>query len=131
MNSNEEALTRFYTAFATLDADTMAACYAEHATFDHTAFSLKGRRADWRFEFKDERADDSSGHMHWEAHYRFSVSNRLVHNITGANFTFTPQSLIASHTNHFDFWHWSRQAWVMAAGHRFSRSGYGCKPASH
>lgn len=128
MNLNTQTLTRFYTAFAALDADTMAACYAEDATFDDPAFSLKGRhevggmwrmlcaatltknREDWRLEFKDVRADDSTGHVHWEAYYRFTVSNRLVHNIIEADFTFTPEGLIASHTDRFDFWRWSRQA---------------------
>ncbi|MEY4099234.1 MAG: hypothetical protein RL300_405 [Pseudomonadota bacterium] len=136
MNSNQQTLTRLYTAFATLDADTMASCYAEDAMFDDPAFSLKGRREisgmwhmlcaatlaknrdDWRLEFSDVRADDGSGHVHWEAHYRFSVSNRLVHNIVEADFTFTPDGLIASHSDRFDFWRWSRQAlgyggWVL------------------
>ncbi|MDP2677748.1 MAG: nuclear transport factor 2 family protein [Rhodoferax sp.] len=136
MNANEHTLTRFYTAFAALDADTMASCYAANATFEDPAFSLKGRREisgmwhmlcaatlaknreDWRLEFRDVRADHSSGHLHWEAHYRFSVSNRLVHNRIEADFTFTPDGLIASHTDRFDFWRWSRQAlglggWVL------------------
>ncbi|OGB52632.1 MAG: ketosteroid isomerase [Burkholderiales bacterium RIFOXYD12_FULL_59_19] len=136
MNANEHTLTRFYTAFAALDADTMASCYAANATFEDPAFSLKGRREisgmwhmlcaatlaknreDWRLEFRDVRADHSSGHVHWEAHYRFSVSNRLVHNRIEADFTFTPDGLIASHTDRFDFWRWSRQAlglggWVL------------------
>lgn len=136
MNSNEHTLTRFYTAFAALDADTMASCYAANATFEDPAFSLKGRREisgmwhmlcaatlaknreDWRLEFRDVRADHSSGHVHWEAHYRFSVSNRPVHNRIEADFTFTPDGLIASHTDRFNFWRWSRQAlglggWVL------------------
>ncbi|MDO8318272.1 nuclear transport factor 2 family protein [Rhodoferax sp.] len=136
MNANEHTLTRFYTAFAALDADTMASCYAANATFEDPAFSLKGQRKisgmwhmlcaatlaknreDWRLEFRDVRADHSSGHVHWEAHYRFSVSNRLVHNRIEADFTFTPDGLIASHTDRFDFWRWSRQAlglggWVL------------------
>jgi hypothetical protein len=136
MNSNKETLTRFYTAFAALDADTMASCYSEQASFEDPAFSLKGKREiagmwhmlcaatlaknreNWRLEFSDVRTDDTSGHVHWEAHYRFSVSNRPVHNIIEADFTFTPEGLIASHTDRFDFWRWSRQAlglggWVL------------------
>jgi hypothetical protein len=128
MNSNTQTLERFYTAFAALDADTMAACYAEDASFDDPAFSLRGQRdisamwhmlceatqvknrVDWRLDFKDVTADAATGHVHWEAHYRFSVSNRLVHNIIEADFTFNPDGLIASHKDHFDFWRWSRQA---------------------
>jgi hypothetical protein len=144
MNSNEETLSRFYSAFAALDADTMAACYAADATFDDPAFSLKGKRdiagmwhmlcaatlaknrENWRLEFGDVRADDRSGHVHWEAHYRFSVSNRPVHNIIEADFTFTPEGLIASHSDRFDFWRWSRQAlgmggWVLGWAPFFQR----------
>ncbi len=136
MHPNEQTLIRFYTAFAALDADTMARCYADDATFDDPAFSLKGRREiggmwqmlcaatrgkgrqDWRLDFKDVRADASTGHAHWEAHYRFSATKRLVHNIIEADFTFTPEGLIASHKDSFDFWRWSRQAlgmggWVL------------------
>jgi hypothetical protein len=128
MNTNEKTLTKFYTAFAVLDADAMANCYAEDATFDDPAFSLKGKRnvagmwhmlcaatrarnrQDWRLEFKDVKADSNTGQVHWEAHYRFSVSNRLIHNIIEASFTFTPEGLIATHKDTFDFWRWSRQA---------------------
>jgi hypothetical protein len=136
MNPNTQTLHRFYTAFAALDADTMATCYAEDATFEDPAFSLKGQRevggmwrmlcgatkarnrTDWKLEFRDIQADGTTGHAHWEAYYRFSASNRLVHNIVEANFTFTPEGLIASHTDRFDFWRWSRQAlgfggWVL------------------
>lgn len=127
-NTNAQTLTRFYTAFAALDADTMARCYAEDVAFDDPAFSLKGRREAggmwhmlcaaiqakgrdvWLLEFRDLHADASSGHAHWEAHYRFSATGRLVHNIIEAQFTFNPDGLIATHRDHFDFWRWSRQA---------------------
>ncbi|PZQ55972.1 MAG: ketosteroid isomerase, partial [Variovorax paradoxus] len=41
---NALTIRRFYDAFAALDGDTMAACYAEDAAFDDEAFSLRGRR---------------------------------------------------------------------------------------
>ena len=128
MHSNGQTVTRFYTAFAALDADTMAACYAADATFDDPAFSLRGQdevsgmwhmlteatkgkgRQDWRLEFRDVSADGVHGRAHWEAHYRFSVTGRVVHNIIDAEFTFTPEGLIATHRDRFDFWRWSRQA---------------------
>jgi hypothetical protein len=144
MHPNEQTLTRFYTAFAALDADTMASCYAEDATFTDPAFSLFNRRdiggmwhmlcaatqaknrQDWRLEFRDVQADNTAGRAHWEAHYRFSVSNRLVHNIIEAEFTFNPEGLIASHKDSFDFWRWSRQAlgmggWVLGWSERFRK----------
>lgn len=128
MHTNAQTLTRFYTAFAALDADTMAACYADDATFNDPVFSLQGRaqaggmwrmlcaatrakgRADWKLEFSDIQADATSGRAHWEAHYRFSATGRLVHNRIDAEFTFAPDGRIATHRDRFSFWHWSRQA---------------------
>ena len=128
MNTNEHTITQLYTAFAALDADTMASCYAEDAIFDDPAFTLKGReevagmwrmlctatqdkgRNDWRLEFSDVQAGTDSGSAHWEAHYRFSATKRMVHNIINAAFTFTPDGLIASHRDTFNFWRWSVQA---------------------
>ena len=128
MHANEQTLTRFYTAFADLDADTMATCYAEDAIFDDPGFSLKGRREvagmwrmlcaaalgngrqDWKLTFREIKADEHRGRAVWEAHYQFSATKRQVHNIIGSDFTFTPEGLIATQRDHFDFWRWSRQA---------------------
>ena len=128
MHPNTQTLNKLYTAFAALDADTMASCYAPDATFDDPAFSLKGQREvagmwrmlctatqgqgrdAWKLEFNNVHADATTGHVHWEAHYRFSASRRLVHNLIDAEFTFTPQGLIASHRDDFNFWRWSVQA---------------------
>lgn len=128
MNRNEQTITRFYTAFAALDADTMAACYADDATFDDPGFSLKGRREvggmwrmlcaaaagngrqDWKLVFRDISATDTHGRAVWEAHYQFSATKRRVHNIIGSEFVFTPEGLITHQRDHFDFWRWSRQA---------------------
>jgi hypothetical protein len=132
MHTNDQTIQRFYTAFAALDADTMAACYAPDATFEDPAFSLRGvrevggmwrmlcdatkgkGRQDWRLDFSGVQADAQRGQAHWEAHYRFSVTKRIVHNIIDAEFTFTPEGLIATHHDRFDFWRWSRQALGMA-----------------
>jgi ketosteroid isomerase-like protein len=43
MHVNQQTLERFYSAFARLDADAMAACYAEEAAFDDEVFSLRGK----------------------------------------------------------------------------------------
>lgn len=128
MNANAQILTKFYTAFAALDADTMASCYATDVVFDDPVFSLRGRRQAagmwhmlcaatqahgrdaWQLVFSNIVADASSGRAHWEAHYRFSASGRLVHNVIDARFTFKPDGLIATQRDQFDFWRWSRQA---------------------
>lgn len=128
MHPNAQTLQTFYAAFAQLDADTMASCYAPDAQFDDEAFSLRGRdevagmwrmlceatkakgRDVWRLEATGIEADATSGQAHWEAWYRFSATGRLVHNVIDGTFEFNPQGLITRHRDRFNFWAWSRQA---------------------
>jgi ketosteroid isomerase-like protein len=128
MNGNEATINDFYSAFARLDPDAMAACYADEAAFDDEVFSLRGKRevmgmwrmlceatrakgADvWTLRFSDVKADGSKGQAHWDAHYRFSTTGRIVDNSVDAQFGFDPQGRIARHHDSFDFWRWSRQA---------------------
>lgn len=127
MHPNAELLTRFYTAFAALDDAAMATCYAPDARFRDEVFELDGRdevaamwgmlcaatRAKgldaWSLDFRDIVADERSGRAHWEAHYRFSATGRLVHNRIDGEFEFR-DGLIVAHHDRFDFWRWSRQA---------------------
>jgi hypothetical protein len=117
-------IEKLYAAFAKLDADAMAACYAPDAAFDDEAFSLRGRaqigamwamlcdavktqgRDVWKLEFS--AVTDRSAH--WEATYRFSATGRLVHNIIDAEFESDSAGLITRHRDRFDFWRWTRQA---------------------
>jgi ketosteroid isomerase-like protein len=126
--ANAQTIERFYQAFSRLDGPAMAACYASDASFDDEAFSLRGRRqvggmwrmlcdatrakgADvWRLTWRDVHADDTSGQAHWDAHYRFSATGRLVDNSIDSRFSFTPDGLIATQRDTFAFWTWSRQA---------------------
>ena len=128
MHPNQQTLEKFYNAFARLDADTMAQCYASDAAFDDEAFSLRGHaqvtgmwhmlcevtkakgRDVWKLTYSDIQADANIGQAHWEAHYRFSATGRMVHNVIDGRFTFDPQGLISTHRDRFDFWAWSRQA---------------------
>jgi hypothetical protein len=127
MHPNHALITRFYGAFAVLDAEAMAACYAEDVAFDDPVFCLRGRREaagmwamlctavkgrardDWRLEFSRVEADDRRGRAHWEPRYRFSATGRMVHNIIDAEFEFR-DGLIVRHHDRFGFWRWSRQA---------------------
>ena len=117
-----DLLERFYTAFAKRDAATMAACYADDATFSDPVFPdldathvrgmwrmLCERGADLQLEHSGIEADDTTGKAHWEARYTFSATGRKVHNIIDASFTFR-DGKITSHKDAFDFWRWSRQA---------------------
>lgn len=128
MDVQRQTIERLYQAFARLDTDTMADCYAADATFDDEVFSLKGRREvmgmwtmlcdavrakgqdDWRLEWSGVQAEGSGGRAHWDAWYRFSATGRMVHNRIDATFRFAPDGRIAIHRDRFDFWRWSRQA---------------------
>ncbi len=128
MYPNKITLENFYTAFARLDSQAMAACYAPDTVFDDEAFSLRGheqvtgmwhmlcdatkaRGMDaWRLSFGGIESDERTGKAHWEAWYRFGATGRLVHNRIDAQFEFNEQGLICRHRDRFDFWAWSRQA---------------------
>lgn len=128
MSNNEPTIRRFYDAFAKLDADTMAACYAPGAVFEDEVFSLRGAREVggmwkmlcaatrakgaevWKLTYRDVEADAASGQAHWDAHYRFSATGRMVDNSIDSRMTFTPEGFIATHRDTFAFWRWARQA---------------------
>jgi hypothetical protein len=61
-------------------------------------------------QYRDVQAGDSDGRAHWDAHYRFSATGRLVDNSIDASFEFDAAGRIARHLDRFDFWRWSRQA---------------------
>jgi SnoaL-like domain len=125
---NQATIERFYAAFAQLDHATMQACYAPGAHFQDEAFDLNGPeeiggmwrmlcqatmakgRADWKLDASQIEATATTGSAHWDAHYRFSATNRLVLNRIDATFEFDDQGLITRHHDRFNFWSWSRQA---------------------
>jgi hypothetical protein len=117
-------IEKLYAAFAKLDSDAMAACYAPDAQFDDEAFSLKGRaqigamwtmlcdavKAKGRDVWKLEVSAITDRSAHWEPTYNFSATGRTVHNIIDAEFEFNAAGLIVRQRDRFDFWRWSRQA---------------------
>lgn len=121
---SRSTIEKLYAAFAKLDADTMAACYAPDASFDDEAFSLRGRarigamwamlceavKAKGRDVWQLEVSAITERSAHWEPRYRFSASGRMVHNIIDAEFDFDAAGLITRHRDRFDFWRWARQA---------------------
>lgn len=122
--SHAQTIESFYRAFGHLDGEAMERCYAENAHFEDAAFNLDGRRqigGMWRMLTEATRAkgrdvwridysDITDSSAHWEAHYRFSKTGRMVHNIIDAKFEFDSGGLIVRHRDQFDFWRWSRQA---------------------
>lgn len=123
MNPNEQLTLKFYTAFANADAKTMCECYHPNIQFQDPAFGiLKGNDAcqmwkmlmekskgNIKIEFSDIKADEYSGTATWIATYNFSKTNRKVINEVHAQFQFH-NGLIIKHTDHFDIWRWSKQA---------------------
>ncbi len=122
MHPNEALIRKFYTAFQQKDFLTMQSCYHPEASFSDPVFQdlsaaevkamwqmlLTGSK-DLRVEFSNAAAGDSSGSCHWEAWYTFSRTGRPVHNIIDATMEFR-DGLIWRHTDHFNFYRWSRQA---------------------
>jgi ketosteroid isomerase-like protein len=121
MHPHAELIERLYAAFARRDAVAMAECYAPEAQFRDPIFDLAGpdvaamwqmfceRGRDLVLTWSDVRADDAGGAAHWEPRYTFSVTGRPVHNRIDSRFTFR-DGKIATHTDTFDLWRWSRMA---------------------
>ena len=122
MNANEQLIQRFYSAFQKRDAAGMVACYDPQVQFSDPVFTnLKGARAaamwtmlcergkDLKIEFRDVRADDTTGSAHWDAWYSFSGTGRQVHNSIDASFEFR-DGRIMRHSDRFDLYRWARQA---------------------
>ena len=121
---SQARIQAFYDAFRRLDAETMRAAYAEHAVFSDPAFDQQGRdrigsmwnlltdavRAKGQDVWRLDLSQVTDRSAHWEPHYRFSATGRIVHNVIDAEFVFDAQGLIAEHRDRFDFWRWSRQA---------------------
>ena len=126
--ASRTTLTRFYNAFAHLDPDTMALCYAPDVGFQDEIFTLQGSdqvmamwrmlcasakasgRADWKLNYRVVSVDADTGQLQWNAQYRFGKVQRPVHNHIQAMFRFNAAGQITQHHDQFDFWQWSRQA---------------------
>lgn len=122
MNANEALISKFYTAFQNKDVSTMQECYSDQATFSDAAFvdlNAKQVRAMWamlikggkdmRVEFSNVRAEGEVVKAHWDAYYTFSATGRKVLNQIDASFIIE-NGKIVKHTDHFDFYTWSKQA---------------------
>jgi hypothetical protein len=123
MSPNENLITKFYTAFANADYKTMSECYHPKIHFIDPAFGLIKEEqvsAMWqmlllkskgnlKIEFSNVKADDFTGSANWVATYNFSKTNRNVINKISAEFIFQ-DGLIIKHTDNFDVWKWSKQA---------------------
>lgn len=120
----EKLITKFYEAFANLDAKTMAECYHDYIIFNDPVFGiLKGMHAKnmWRMlcssqkgkefvvTFSNIEVNENIGSAKWEAKYNFSKTGRKVHNKITAKFEFK-DGLIIKHTDTFNLHKWATQA---------------------
>ena len=127
LNFHEQLIEEFYAGFAAHDAETMLSCYHEDIVFTDPVFgTLKGAEvaAMWRMlidnsrgnleiKFSEIKADSNSGSAFWKAKYNFSRTKRDVVNNIAAKFEFK-DDLIVKHTDSFDFYEWSKQAFGMS-----------------
>lgn len=122
MADHAQLITKFYEAFANKDAETMASCYADDATFSDPVFTkLEGEQARnmWRMliargkdlevTFSDVVASDRLVTAHWEATYTFSATGRKVHNKIDARFEIE-NGVIKAHRDVFDLYAWTKMA---------------------
>ncbi len=123
MNENNSIITKFYTAFANHDAETMASCYHKEVVFEDPVFGklnheqviqmwkmlLERSKGHLKIVFSDVKLDSNSGYAKWIATYNFSKTNRQVVNVIHATFELK-DGLIIKHTDTFDLWRWSQQA---------------------
>ncbi|MBC7383273.1 MAG: nuclear transport factor 2 family protein [Bacteroidia bacterium] len=121
--NNSELITKFYQSFSKGDAEGMVNCYHENIRFEDPAFGvLNGNDAKYmwhllverskgeiKVSFSDVKADDKSGSAQWEAEYNFKQTGRKVLNKIDAQFEFKEGKII-KHTDNFDLWKWSQQA---------------------
>lgn len=118
----QELIKNFYEAFAQRNADAMAECYHEEATFSDPAFrnlNSKEVKAMWKMLceagqnlkiiFSDIKITEQGGSCTWQAFYTFSRTGRKVHNVIEASFIFKDGKILR-HTDKFSFYRWSRQA---------------------
>jgi hypothetical protein len=70
---------------------------------------IKKSKGEIKIEFSEVKATEYIGSAQWIATYNFSQTNRKVVNVIKAQFQFK-DGLIIKHTDDFDIWKWSKQA---------------------
>jgi limonene-1,2-epoxide hydrolase len=120
---NKEILENFYRAFADHDIEKMVSYYDPTIRFFDPAFGLlegedvkdmwhmlnERSKGELVVNFKNARADIKKGTISWTAVYNYRLTGREVINNISAEFEFKDGKII-SHTDNFDLWSWSRQA---------------------
>ena len=114
-------LSRFYDAFANLDAKTMASMYHEQASFTDPAFpDLRGERIGMMWAMMCSRAknfsltytilfaDERKAQVQWQAQYLYAGKRKVTNHILATISLW--DGLIVRHIDEFDFSAWASQA---------------------
>lgn len=123
MTNNEDMIVKFYNAFANANVEKMCEWYHPNVQFYDSAFGylngnevfqmwkmlMERSKGNLKIDFSEIKANEHLGSARWIATYRFSKTNRNVVNTIAAKFLFK-DGLIIKHTDDFDFWKWSKQA---------------------
>ena len=123
MQTNEEVISRFYSAFQKLDYKTMNDCYSEDIVFNDPVFGLlRGEEATCMWEMLCKNAKDFSlsfsniqlldeeyATCNWVATYTFSKTGRRVVNHIKA-FMRLKDGKITEHSDAFKISKWASQA---------------------
>lgn len=123
MQTNEEIIKRFYSAFQKLDYQTMNDCYSDDIVFSDPVFGvLKSDQARSMWEMLCKNAQDFSleysnielldveyATCHWTASYTFSKTGRKVVNRIKAYMKFQNGKII-EHSDAFKLSRWIGQA---------------------
>ena len=135
MNSNESIVSDFYTAFSRLDHAAMSELYSDDPIFNDPAFGvLQGEEVlamwkmlcmnakDFSLTYKNIECDGEYCTCNWTANYLFSKTGRRVVNNVKAHIRIQGGK-ITEHTDEFDIYKWSRQAFGLS-GVLLGWSGY-------
>lgn len=120
---SKDTLEKFYTAFQAHDATKMAECYHKDVIFNDPAFQnldydevtamwemlINRSSGNLEITYDSVLGDEEMAQCIWEADYEFSKTGNAVHNVIHASMEFQ-DGLIIKHTDHFNFWRWSRMA---------------------
>ena len=122
MNSNEEILYKFYTAFQSRDKKSMLECYHDEVEFrDPVHGIVKGvavkamwlmileRGNELKIEFRNVRANENEGSVDWIAYYTYSKTDRPISNKVHASFKFKDGKIIY-HRDSYSIWRWAGMA---------------------
>ena len=125
MDQNKQTISRFYQAFAALDADAMADCYANQISFYDPVFGLLesremvggmwkmlcSRATGWSLS-AEEPVDLGDGYYTcvWVAKYLYGKQRRPVINRVKAHMR-VEDGVITEHSDAFSVHRWSAQAY--------------------